>query len=201
MAVGILNIRGGTSLPASLEERELFLLFDDTSNEFKQIFAGPSGGGTPVPASVPPDYESVLELITTGGIDENTLLYDIFEEDLGVRVHENGYDSSPDHTATILTSIKEVTGTPYVPQIGDHVNTILSKTDAGDIRLDENTFPVGATLVFEHNAVSGDISIIAGTNVTINVFSGHNKLAGQYATASAVHRGLNDWLLTGSLIS
>lgn len=198
MATGILNLRGGTSLPGSLEERELFLLFDSTTNEFKQLYAGPSGGGVPVPASIPPEYEPVIELITTGGIDENTLLHDVLEEDLGVSVHENGVDAT--NTATILTRIKPITGNPYVPQAGDHVNTILSKTDAGDIRLDEASFPVGATLVFEHHSVSGDISIVAGPNVTIHAFAGNNKLAGQYATASAVHRGSNQWLLRGNLV-
>ena len=98
---------------------------------------------------------------------------------------------------------------PINTQIGNYT---LALSDAGNI-VEINsgsaatiTVPAHSSVAFVPNTAisiaqigAGQVSIQAAGGVTLRSYLGYTKLAGQYTGASLYNRGIDDWVLIGSL--
>jgi hypothetical protein len=90
----------------------------------------------------------------------------------------------------------------YTLVLADNLKlVIVTKGTACNLTIPPNAsvaFPIGAMIIICQGG-AGQLSIVAGSGVTINSVDSALKLTGQYATASIIKTATNTWLLTGSI--
>lgn len=110
-----------------------------------------------------------------------------------------------------------IEGTSFVPKIGNNIVDVsnsktLALTDNGymqkctntssiNITIPANTsvaFPIGTEITITQYS-SGDVVIVADTNVTIRSASNYLKIGTQYGSAVIKKIATNEWLLVGNL--
>lgn len=93
------------------------------------------------------------------------------------------------------------TGTTYTLAAGDAAEMVsLSNAAAITLTVPPNSsvaFPTG-TQVILYQAGAGQVTVAAGAGVTIRSQGSKLKLTGQYAIASLIKIGTNEWILAGN---
>lgn len=100
------------------------------------------------------------------------------------------------------TTINTYSGTTHTLGLADQ-NAVARFTSGSAVTLtippDSTTnFPVG-TFVEVYQAGAGDVTIAAGSGVTLNVRGAFTKTAGQYAVGGIRKEAANTWYMTGDL--
>lgn len=120
--------------------------------------------------------------------------------------------SSIDDTLAIMAGEIEVatkdvvfntqTGTSYTLALTDRGKTV-TLSNASAITL---TVPPQSSVAWLNNSRidlvqlgAGQVTVTAGSGVTISSYGAKSKLAGQYAAATLIRTGSDTWLLIGSL--
>lgn len=94
------------------------------------------------------------------------------------------------------------TGTTYTLVAGDAAEMVsLSNASAITLTVPPNSsvaFPTGTQIIL-YQAGAGQVTVAAGAGVTIRSQGSKLKLTGQYAVASLVKIGTNEWILAGNV--
>lgn len=103
--------------------------------------------------------------------------------------------------AALVTQTQQAAA--YTLALAD-AGTIVETTSASAVTVtvppnSSVAFPVGTTVVVRQYG-AGETTVVAGAGVTIRSRSSAYRLAGQYAEASLVKRGVDEWVLTGDVI-
>jgi len=59
-------------------------------------------------------------------------------------------------------------------------------------------FPIGAQIILSQYG-AGQVTVVPDTGVTLRSSGGKTKTAAQYAMATLIKRGINEWYLAGDL--
>jgi len=91
----------------------------------------------------------------------------------------------------------------YTLALADNTKTIeMNVASANTITIPTNTgvgFPIGTNINLAQLG-TGQTSIVAAGGVTLRSYNNNLKLAGQYAMASVIKRGTDDWWAAGNLV-
>jgi len=94
------------------------------------------------------------------------------------------------------------TGTTYTLVIGDAGGLVdLNNASSITMTVPPNSsvdFPVGTRINLLQSG-AGQVTVAAGSGVTINSKDGNLKLTGQWSAATLVQRSANSWVLIGDL--
>lgn len=94
------------------------------------------------------------------------------------------------------------TGTTYTLALGDAAEMVsLSNASAITLTVPPNSsvaFPTGTQIIL-YQAGAGQVTVAAGSGVTIRSQGSKLKLTGQYAVASLIKIGTNEWILAGNV--
>lgn len=102
-------------------------------------------------------------------------------------------------TAATLNS---QTGTTYTLVLGDAGKTIdLNNASAISMTVPPNSSVAfnGGTRIDLIQSGAGQVTIVAGSGVTINSKGGALKLTGQWSAATLIQRSTNTWILVGDI--
>lgn len=99
-------------------------------------------------------------------------------------------------------ALQAQTDTTYTPVLGDSAK-LITLTNASSITLtippnSSVAYPTGTQLVI-YQGGAGQVTIAAGSGVTLNSNGTKLKLAGQYAVASLIKIATDTWIVTGNL--
>jgi hypothetical protein len=108
-----------------------------------------------------------------------------------------------DGTWAAPSTLPTLVGNSYTPVISDN-NKIVEINNVGAVTLTVPpnsgvAFPIGATISVAQLG-AGQITIAPGAGVTLRAYNGNLRLAGQYAVASIIKRGTDDWWAAGNLV-
>ena len=94
------------------------------------------------------------------------------------------------------------TGTTYTLVAGDAAEMVsLSNASAITLTVPPNSsvaFPTGTQIIL-YQAGAGQVTVAAGAGVTLRSQGTKLKLTGQYAVASLIKIGTNEWILAGNV--
>ena len=94
------------------------------------------------------------------------------------------------------------TGTTYTLALGDAAEMVsLSNASAIALTVPPNSsvaFPTGTQIIL-YQAGAGQVTVAAGAGVTLRSQGSKLKLTGQYAVASLIKIGTNEWILAGNV--
>ncbi|AWY09387.1 hypothetical protein vBRpoPV13_30 [Ruegeria phage vB_RpoP-V13] len=112
----------------------------------------------------------------------------------------DGADGADGLSAAI--SIVEETTTARVASNGDLAGSVLVEmNNAGAQTYTVNSGLTGTEPVTLIQKGAGAVTVVAGASVTINSLDGNLKLAGQYASATLIPSGTDNYYLVGALIA
>ena len=110
----------------------------------------------------------------------------------------------PDENCTLAP--REVTintkTSQYTLVVGDNYKLIELNFSAGNnVIIPTNAaqpFPIGTQIILSQYG-AGQVTVVPDTGVTLRSSGGKNKTAAQYAMATLIKRGTNEWYLAGDL--
>lgn len=115
-------------------------------------------------------------------------------------------DASNTLSATVSQAVTQTTqaGTTYTLALVD-ANTVVESNNAAAVTVtvppnSAAAFPVGTTIGLRQYG-AGQVTVAAGSGVTLRSRDGVLKLAGQYAEAALTKRAADEWVLTGDLVA
>ena len=98
-------------------------------------------------------------------------------------------------------SVNAQTGTTYTLALAD-ATKLVSLSNAAAITLtvptNSTAFPIGTQIVI-YQAGAGQVTVSPAATVTVRSQGSKNKLTGQYAVASLLKIGTNEWILAGNV--
>lgn len=98
--------------------------------------------------------------------------------------------------------INAQTGTTYTLAAGDAAEMVsLSNASAITLTVPPNSsvaFPTGTQIIL-YQAGAGQVTVAAGAGVTLRSQGSKLKLTGQYAVASLIKIGTNEWIIAGNV--
>lgn len=107
-----------------------------------------------------------------------------------------------DLSALGYPTINAQTGTTYTLALTDQVKLVsCSNAAAITLTVPPNStvaFPVGSQVIL-YQAGAGQVTITAGAGVTIRSNGAKLKLTGQYAVATLIKIGTDEWIAAGNL--
>ncbi len=77
----------------------------------------------------------------------------------------------------------------------------MNKGTANDLTVPPNgdvAFPIGSSVLISQYG-AGETTVVAGSGVTIRSDGGKLKMNAQYALATLIKRGTNEWYLSGDI--
>lgn len=109
----------------------------------------------------------------------------------------------PNGTGTIVMEVKFNTRTAnYILTLTDASRLIeMNVASANTITIPTNTsvpFPVGTQILLSQYG-AGQVTIVPDTGVTLRSSGGKTKTSAQYAMATLIKRGTNEWYLAGDI--
>lgn len=106
--------------------------------------------------------------------------------------------------APLVAPTTTQTGTAYTLTLGDANSVVESNSaSAATFTVPPNSamaFSVGTTVIVRQYG-AGQVTVAAGSGVTIRSRGGALKTAGQYAEASLTKRAADEWVLSGDVTS
>jgi hypothetical protein len=104
--------------------------------------------------------------------------------------------------ASLLTTQTQQTGTTYTFVLADG-NTLVESNNASAVTFtvppnSSVAFPVGTSISLRQYG-AGQVTVAAGSGVTLRSRGGVVKTAGQYAEATLTQRSVDEWVLSGDL--
>ena len=110
---------------------------------------------------------------------------------------------TPNGTGAVVINISISTKTiQYTLTVGDNCKLIEANFSGGNnIIIPTNSaqaFPIGAQILISQYG-TGQVTIVPDTGVTLRSSGGKTKTAAQYAMATLIKRGTNEWYLAGDI--
>lgn len=107
-------------------------------------------------------------------------------------------------TAPVITFDTNTQTASYTLVLSDQSKNVeMNVTTANNLTVPPNSsvaFPIGTQiLVTQYGA--GQTTLVAGSGVTLRSNGAKLKLQGQYAQASMIKRGTDEWVVSGNLIA
>jgi len=99
-------------------------------------------------------------------------------------------------------TLNNQTGTTYTLVLADAGKTVdLNNASSISMTVPPNSgvaFPVGVRIDLVQSG-AGQVTVVAGSGVTINSKAGNLKIKGQWSAATLIQRSANSWVLVGDL--
>ena len=144
--------------------------------------------------------KKISQLTAKGSNLEETDLFIISKSD-----GSGGYDTKYLSGAELTqVSLNNQTGTTYTLALTDANKLVeVNNGSAINLTIPPNSgvaFPIGTQVVIAQQG-AGQITLVAGSGVTLRSRGGMLKLNAQYSVATCIKRGTDEWYIAGDLTS